>query len=160
VEVLGGVFILGIVAAAYISADLTDAQVYPTIPHLQAFFAALRIGSDVLDQVQVGAAHGFTGASGKQDSQPVGQARLGFFGHVFSFFCIITRLCRGDFDKQFRRLPWANADKNPYAGCAGNADPLQLIRKDAASDSTAGRLKERISRSPNYDRTLAKAPQK
>lgn len=42
VEMFGSVLVLGRVAAADMSADQADAQVYPRIPHLQTFLAAVR----------------------------------------------------------------------------------------------------------------------
>jgi hypothetical protein len=41
VIMLGGVFVLGIVAAAHVSADLAQAQMDPGVSHLQAFLAAV-----------------------------------------------------------------------------------------------------------------------
>ena len=41
-EVLGGVLIFGAVAAANVAAAKTQPQMNPAVPHLQAFFAAIR----------------------------------------------------------------------------------------------------------------------
>jgi len=45
-EVLGGVFIFRRVAATHMTARQTQAQVHPTVAHLQALFASPRVRSD------------------------------------------------------------------------------------------------------------------
>src|SRR5438552_9363343 len=55
VEVLGGVLVLRVVAAAHVPTGHTEAKVYPCIPHLQAVFAAVRAGPNVSYLVKVGA---------------------------------------------------------------------------------------------------------
>jgi hypothetical protein len=47
-EMFRGMAIFRGVAAAYVATRLAQAQVDPSIAHLQAFFAALRIGGRVL----------------------------------------------------------------------------------------------------------------
>jgi hypothetical protein len=54
VEMFGGVFIFRGVAAAYVSADQTHAEVDPTVAGFEALFAALGMGMDVLDLIEVG----------------------------------------------------------------------------------------------------------
>jgi hypothetical protein len=51
VKVFGGVFVLGRIAAANVSAAQAQAQVDPFIAHLQAFFAAIRMWFDVTNLV-------------------------------------------------------------------------------------------------------------
>ena len=53
-KVLGGVLVLGGVAAADVAADETFPQVNPGIAHLQAFFAALATGLDLANFFYVG----------------------------------------------------------------------------------------------------------
>ena len=50
-EVPGGVFILGRIAAANMPADQAEAQVNPGITGGQAFFTTLRMGLHFLDEV-------------------------------------------------------------------------------------------------------------
>jgi hypothetical protein len=50
----GGVFIFGRIAAAYVSADKTEAQVDPGVAHFQAFAEDVDIGLFEFDLVQVG----------------------------------------------------------------------------------------------------------
>jgi len=47
VEVLGGVFVFGVVAAAHMTALEADSQVNPGVAHLQAFLAAPRVAGEV-----------------------------------------------------------------------------------------------------------------
>jgi hypothetical protein len=49
VKMFGGVFVLGVVAAANMAAGLADPQVYPGITDLQAVFAALRARRNLSD---------------------------------------------------------------------------------------------------------------
>src|SRR5713226_10051564 len=53
VKVLGGVFVLGRIATAYVTAGEAEAQVYPGIPHLQTLFAALGAWTYVFDLIQM-----------------------------------------------------------------------------------------------------------
>jgi len=53
VKVLGGVFVLGRIATAHVTAGEAEPQVYPDIPHLQALFAALGVWTYVLDLIQM-----------------------------------------------------------------------------------------------------------
>jgi hypothetical protein len=53
VEVAGGVLVLGGIAAPDVPALKADAQVYPSIPYLQAIFAALRARGDFSYLVKV-----------------------------------------------------------------------------------------------------------
>jgi hypothetical protein len=55
VEVPGGVPVLGIVTATYVTADQAQAQMDPRIPDLQAVLAAPGAGRDVPDLSPVGA---------------------------------------------------------------------------------------------------------
>jgi hypothetical protein len=56
VEVPGGVLVLGIITATYVTADQAQAQMNPGIPDLQAVLAALGAGRDVLNLSRMGAA--------------------------------------------------------------------------------------------------------
>ena len=51
----GGVFVRGVIAAAYVTADQADAQMYPAAAHFQALFTAFCAGHDVLNLIQMGA---------------------------------------------------------------------------------------------------------
>src|SRR5215210_3343416 len=53
VEVLGRVFVLGVVATSYVSADQALPKMDPGVAHLQALLAAVRARLYVLDLVQV-----------------------------------------------------------------------------------------------------------
>ncbi len=53
VKVLGGVFVLGRIATAYVTAGEAEPQVYPGIPHLQTLFAAPGAWTYVLDFIQM-----------------------------------------------------------------------------------------------------------
>jgi hypothetical protein len=46
VEVFGGVFVLGRIATAYVTATEAQPQVDPGIAHLEAFFAAVGVRRD------------------------------------------------------------------------------------------------------------------
>jgi hypothetical protein len=50
-KMLGGMFVFGGVAAAYVTAGQAQAQVDPLVSHLQAFFAALGFGLYVADLI-------------------------------------------------------------------------------------------------------------
>jgi len=52
-KMLGGVFVLGRIAAADVAAAQTQAQVHPAIPHFQAFFASLRLWFYLLDLIEM-----------------------------------------------------------------------------------------------------------
>lgn len=54
-EVLGGVFVPGRIAAAHVPALETQAQMNPGVAHLQAFFASFAGGFDIADLIQVSA---------------------------------------------------------------------------------------------------------
>jgi hypothetical protein len=54
VKMLSGMFVLGRIAAAYMSADKTEAQVDPGIAHFHALPADVDIGLFEFDLVQVG----------------------------------------------------------------------------------------------------------
>jgi enamine deaminase RidA (YjgF/YER057c/UK114 family) len=58
VKVLGRVFVLGRVAAADVPTGHTEAEVDPVIAHLEAFLAAVGVGLDISDLIQVTAAIG------------------------------------------------------------------------------------------------------
>lgn len=53
VEMFGGVFVPGRVAAADVATDQTFAQMNPAITHRQTFFAAIGARLDGLDLIQV-----------------------------------------------------------------------------------------------------------
>jgi hypothetical protein len=53
VKVLGGVFVLGRIATAYVTAGEAEPQVYPGIPHLQTLLAAPGVWTYVLDFIQM-----------------------------------------------------------------------------------------------------------
>ncbi len=53
VEVLGGMFILRLIAASDVPADQTDPQMDPPIAHRQTLFAAPRTWRDLLNLIQV-----------------------------------------------------------------------------------------------------------
>jgi hypothetical protein len=55
VEMLGGMFILGRVAAPYVPATKAKPQMDPGIPHLHAFLADVHIGFADFDLVEMGA---------------------------------------------------------------------------------------------------------
>ncbi len=55
VEMLGGVLVLGRVAAANVSATQAEAQMHPSVPHFYAFFADMRAGFGDLDLIEMGA---------------------------------------------------------------------------------------------------------
>src|SRR5262249_26245687 len=57
-EMLGGVLVLGRIAATDMAASPAQAQMQPHITALQAFLAAQRAGRDVADRVQMRAAVG------------------------------------------------------------------------------------------------------
>jgi len=59
-EVFGGVFVLGRIAAAHVAANQAFPQMDPGIAHLQAFLAALAAGFDLPDFSQVGTGWGWT----------------------------------------------------------------------------------------------------
>jgi hypothetical protein len=52
-EVLGGVLILGRIAAAHVSAGKAETKMNPGVAQLEAFFAAFRFGVDRLDVLTV-----------------------------------------------------------------------------------------------------------
>jgi hypothetical protein len=52
-EMLRGVLVFGGIAAAHVSADQAQAQVYPCVAHFQAFFAAARVWLDVPNLIHV-----------------------------------------------------------------------------------------------------------
>lgn len=52
-KVLGGVLILRGVTTAYVSTFKTQPQVYPSVPHLYAFFADVLVGGGDADLIQV-----------------------------------------------------------------------------------------------------------
>jgi len=54
VKVFGGVLVLGRIAATDVAATEAQAQVYPFITHLQAFFAAVSVRFDVANLIDVG----------------------------------------------------------------------------------------------------------
>jgi hypothetical protein len=53
VKMFGGVLVLGTVTTADISARQTQAQMDPSVSHLQAFFAALGLGFDGTNLISV-----------------------------------------------------------------------------------------------------------
>ena len=55
-EMCGGMLVLGVVAAADMTADQANAQVHPAIPGLQAILAANGAGRNFLDLAEVRAA--------------------------------------------------------------------------------------------------------
>jgi hypothetical protein len=55
VEMFGGVFVLRRVAAAYLPALKTHAEVNPSIAAFNAFFAFMYIGFSYLDLIEMGA---------------------------------------------------------------------------------------------------------
>ena len=61
-EMLGGMFVLGLVAAAHLPANQAKSQMDPGVAQQQAFFAASATRGDVLDLVQMSAlvSHGGT----------------------------------------------------------------------------------------------------
>jgi hypothetical protein len=59
VEVLGGVFVFGGVAAANVAAGEAETEMDPGVAHFEAFFAAFGFGLGGFDFVDVGA--GFCG---------------------------------------------------------------------------------------------------
>src|SRR5690242_11745154 len=61
VKMLGGVFVLRGVAAADVAASQTQAQMHPTVAHLEALFAALGFRLDALDLIDVRASIGHCG---------------------------------------------------------------------------------------------------
>jgi hypothetical protein len=54
VKMLGGMFVLGTVAATDMSARQTQPQMNPTVAHLQALFAALGLGFDGTNLIGMG----------------------------------------------------------------------------------------------------------
>jgi hypothetical protein len=54
-EMLGGVLVLGTIAASDVAAEATEAQVNPRVSHLQAFLAAICFGFDIANLVGVSA---------------------------------------------------------------------------------------------------------
>jgi hypothetical protein len=55
VKVFGGVLVLGRIAATDVAATQAQAQVDPSIAHLQALFAAVGVGFYLVNLIQVGA---------------------------------------------------------------------------------------------------------
>jgi hypothetical protein len=53
VEVFGGMFVLGVVAAAYVAALHTEAQVNPRVAYRQAILAAVRAWGNLVDLVKM-----------------------------------------------------------------------------------------------------------
>jgi hypothetical protein len=53
VKVLGGVFVLGRIAAADVAATQAQAKMDPSIAHLQALFAAVRVGLYVFNLIEM-----------------------------------------------------------------------------------------------------------
>jgi len=53
VKVFGRVFILGRVAASHMAARQAEAQMYPRVPHLHAFFADMLLGLFDFDLIEV-----------------------------------------------------------------------------------------------------------
>src|SRR4051812_26636115 len=56
-EMLGGVLVLGVVAAADVATGPAKAQVHPGVAHLQAFLATVGAGAVGLDRPQMAAGH-------------------------------------------------------------------------------------------------------
>jgi hypothetical protein len=52
-EMLGGVLILGRIAAAHVAAGFADSQVDPCVAHFQAFLAAMSSRLDVVDLIEM-----------------------------------------------------------------------------------------------------------
>jgi hypothetical protein len=52
-EVFRGVLVLGLIAAAYVSADHTEPQVDPAVTHLEALLAPIGLRLNVLDQIEM-----------------------------------------------------------------------------------------------------------
>lgn len=52
-EMFGGMLVLGLIAAADMTADAAEAQMKPCIAQLQTFLAAQRTGLYVLDRIQM-----------------------------------------------------------------------------------------------------------
>jgi hypothetical protein len=63
-EVLSGMLVFGGVATAYVPANETKPQVHPTVPHLQTLFAALGLGLDRTDLIEMSAFIGHYGLLG------------------------------------------------------------------------------------------------
>jgi hypothetical protein len=55
VKVFGGVLVLGGITAANVAAAQAQAQVDPSITHLQALFAAVCVGLYLMNLIEVGA---------------------------------------------------------------------------------------------------------
>jgi len=53
VEMFGGMFILGIVAAADMPTDQTDPQVNPSVTHFEAFLTAVNVCGHVLNLIEM-----------------------------------------------------------------------------------------------------------
>lgn len=54
VEVFGGVFVLGVIAAADVTAGEAEAKVYPRISHLETFLTSIRrLGCNVFDLIKM-----------------------------------------------------------------------------------------------------------
>jgi hypothetical protein len=58
-KMLGGVFVLRVVAAAHVPADFAESQVYPGVANLEAVFAPVCAGGDFADQFSVAAGFRF-----------------------------------------------------------------------------------------------------
>jgi hypothetical protein len=54
VKVLGRVLVLRRVAASHMAARQAQAQMYPRVPHLYAFFTNMRLGIVDFDLIEVG----------------------------------------------------------------------------------------------------------
>jgi hypothetical protein len=52
-KMFGRMLVLGRVAAADVPADHTQPKMHPSVPHLQALFAALGVRLDILDLIQM-----------------------------------------------------------------------------------------------------------
>jgi hypothetical protein len=52
---LGGMLVLGGIAATDVSAGQTETEVDPGVAHLQAFFATVSVGLHIVDLVEVSA---------------------------------------------------------------------------------------------------------
>jgi len=61
VKVFRGVFVLRGVAAADVAAGETQAQMEPSVAHLEALFAAFGLGLDALDLIEMRASFGHSG---------------------------------------------------------------------------------------------------
>jgi hypothetical protein len=58
VEMLGGVPVFRVVATADVAAGATQAKMHPSVAHLEAFLAAVRVAFVRLDEAEVAALSG------------------------------------------------------------------------------------------------------